>query len=109
MRVRVCLDVTKPLKKTFKLKQEGGAWKEVTLKYERLLTFCFSYGKIGHGEKFCTRQFENEEGIIERKFGPKLRVMPRRSSQFTMGSRWLLQAPVLMEEKDGGHESRAEN
>ncbi|TXG64273.1 hypothetical protein EZV62_011267 [Acer yangbiense] len=55
MRVKVRLDISKPLKRWLRLKL--GKSKEVTLvglKYERLHDFCFVCGRIGHGIKECT-------------------------------------------------------
>lgn len=42
------------------------------LKYERLPIFCFYCGKIGYGENFCDRRFENEFGVVELVYGPEL-------------------------------------
>lgn len=47
MRVRVILDITKPLRRKMKLKK-GGDWMWVDFKYERLPNFCFLCGVIGH-------------------------------------------------------------
>lgn len=41
MRVRVEIDITKPLKRRMKLKKPGGEWFWINFKYERLPTFCF--------------------------------------------------------------------
>lgn len=41
VRVRVTMDITKPLKHRMKLTREGGAWNWVNFKYESLNTFCF--------------------------------------------------------------------
>ena len=52
MRVKVRLDISKPLKRWLRLKL--GKLEEVImvgLKYERLPDFCYAYGRIGHGIK----------------------------------------------------------
>ncbi|VFQ63346.1 unnamed protein product [Cuscuta campestris] len=53
LRIRVKLDVQKPLKKGTRLKREGEEWFHVDFAYERLPTFCFVCGRLGHGERFC--------------------------------------------------------
>lgn len=52
---RVNTDINKPLRKQLALGQGEEVGKKVLLKYERLPTFCFIYGLIGHGEKFCCK------------------------------------------------------
>lgn len=44
-RIRVRIDVCKPLKRRMKIKREGGDWSWINFKYERLSTFCFVCGK----------------------------------------------------------------
>lgn len=72
MRIQVRLDVRKLLKKGVKLKLEGSSSSEVVLKYERLPSFCFVYSKLGHGERFCPKVFESEDGSIVGRFRPEL-------------------------------------
>ncbi|VFR03295.1 unnamed protein product [Cuscuta campestris] len=47
LRIRVKLDVQKPLKKGTRLKREGKEWFHVDFAYERLPTFCFVCGRLG--------------------------------------------------------------
>lgn len=58
-RVRARMDVSKPIKRRMKIKKEGGAWSWINFKYERLSTFCFVCGKIGHSERDCYVVYEN--------------------------------------------------
>ncbi|KAK2647855.1 hypothetical protein Ddye_015344 [Dipteronia dyeriana] len=54
MRVKVCLDISKLLKRWLRLKL--GKTDEVTmvgLRYERRPDFCYACGRIGHGMKEC--------------------------------------------------------
>ncbi|TXG72599.1 hypothetical protein EZV62_001178 [Acer yangbiense] len=54
LRVKVRIDISKPLKRWLRLKL--GASKEIIvvgLKYERLPEFCYACGRIGHGIKEC--------------------------------------------------------
>ncbi|XP_074347434.1 uncharacterized protein LOC141686290 [Apium graveolens] len=48
VRVRVRLDVQRPLKRRMKIKREGGSWNWINFKYERMGNFCFVCGIIGH-------------------------------------------------------------
>ncbi|KAF7127011.1 hypothetical protein RHSIM_Rhsim11G0149500 [Rhododendron simsii] len=54
IRVRVWVDITKPLKKGFFLKrpEEEDLW--VKFKYERLSDFCYSCGRVSHTVVDCT-------------------------------------------------------
>ncbi|TXG57142.1 hypothetical protein EZV62_018455 [Acer yangbiense] len=77
MRVKVRIDITKPLKRWLRLKL--GKTEEVTrvsLKYERLPEFCFTCGKIGHGIKVCIDEEARKmvvEGYLNR-FGSWLKA-----------------------------------
>lgn len=51
MCIQVAIDVRKTLKRRMKLKKAGGDWILVDFKYERLNTFCFICGLLGHTEK----------------------------------------------------------
>lgn len=61
MRIKVQVDVRIPLKQEKKVKKAGGDWRTVCFKYERLSTFCFLCGLLGHSDKFCAKLFEMEE------------------------------------------------
>lgn len=79
LRVRVKMDVHKALKKQLCLKRgKGGDGAWVTIRYERLPTFCFQCGILGHGENFCQLNYNNPDGISVRNFGPELRAQPRK-------------------------------
>ncbi|XP_021858913.2 uncharacterized protein [Spinacia oleracea] len=53
LRIRVSIDVRKPLKEEIDLKLRGGVLEKVQVKYEKLQVFCYFCGKLGHGEKDC--------------------------------------------------------
>ncbi|TXG62425.1 hypothetical protein EZV62_009419 [Acer yangbiense] len=84
MRVRVRIDISKPLKRWLKLK--SGLSDEVFtlgLKYEKLPDFCFAYGRIGHGIKECVDE--------------AARILALDGSQTKFGS-WL-KAPIIEKSK----------
>ncbi|CAH9113883.1 unnamed protein product [Cuscuta epithymum] len=68
--IRVCLDVRRPLKKgTTLTKNVVQHW--VDFKYEKLLSFCFLCGIIGHSDKFCPLKYE-EGFVVEKSFRMEL-------------------------------------
>ncbi|TXG51369.1 hypothetical protein EZV62_023893 [Acer yangbiense] len=77
MRVKVRIDISKPLKRWLRLKL--GKTEEVTmvsLKYERLPEFCFTCGRIGHSNKECQDE-EAKEATLEEtvsKYGSWLKA-----------------------------------
>ena len=48
LRIRVNMDVHKPLKRRMKIKKSGGEWLWVHFRYELLNLFCFICGCLGH-------------------------------------------------------------
>lgn len=55
VRIRVSVDITKPLKKLIVLKQEGEEDIPMPVVYEQLPDFCFCCGCIGHQFRECTK------------------------------------------------------
>lgn len=88
VRVRVVLNVENPLKRRMKIKREGDAWSWINFKYERLGTFCFVCGKLGHADHDCSVVYANLEKTIAQAFGPWLRA-PLKNARMNAGSRWL--------------------
>ncbi|XP_019184964.1 PREDICTED: uncharacterized protein LOC109179941 [Ipomoea nil] len=99
MRVRVQLYVSKPLKRKMKVKPPKGDSFYIEFKYERLPTFCFICGLIGHNEKSCDILFDSNPGSVERFYSPDLRATGRRS-QPCAGQQWML--PELPRRKTEG-------
>lgn len=87
-RIRVSIDVTRPLRKGMKMKKDNGGWVLVEFKYERLPTFCFVCGVIGHGEKFCPKAAREGSPLVEKPFGAGLRAGSRKNFP-TAGQRWI--------------------
>lgn len=62
-----------------KIKKARGDCSWVNFKYDRLPSFCFFCGIIGHSDKFCKKFFEFPDKSVEKMFGPWLRAPSRRS------------------------------
>ncbi|CAN1783498.1 Uncharacterized protein At4g02000 [Linum perenne] len=90
MRVRVKMDVRKSLKREKKVKKPGGAAAVCRFRYEKLPTFCFICGLIGHVERNCQIRFQHYEQDITRLWGPELRAPPRINKP-RGGERWLVE------------------
>lgn len=68
LRIRVRLDISKPLRRGFMLRTNGickDCW--ISIRYERLPDLCFNCGKIGHVAKDCYGD-KNAERTQERNF-----------------------------------------
>ncbi|KAG5556475.1 hypothetical protein RHGRI_006921 [Rhododendron griersonianum] len=72
LRLRIIIDITKPLKKGFFLKRREKEDLWVRFKYERLSDFCYVCGLIGHGLNDCTKKFTGNRSELE--YGSFLRA-----------------------------------
>ncbi|XP_074364697.1 uncharacterized protein LOC141705706 [Apium graveolens] len=88
VRIRVALNVEKPLKRRMKLKRDSNAWNWINFKYERMSSFCFVCGIIGHLERECNVVYVNPEKVVERAYGAWLKA-PNRNNKAGPGARWL--------------------
>ncbi|XP_019176855.1 PREDICTED: uncharacterized protein LOC109172160 [Ipomoea nil] len=61
-RIRARMNVLDPIKRRMKLIRRDGSTHWVTFKYERLGTFCYCCGCLGHSDKFCRIAYE--KGIL---------------------------------------------
>ena len=59
-RVKVMLDITKPLRRYRKLRDKNGKDLQIDFAYERLPFFCLACGVMGHSEKDCQSVTEEE-------------------------------------------------
>ncbi|KAK3040000.1 hypothetical protein RJ639_027190 [Escallonia herrerae] len=78
LRLRVKIDIEKPLPKGFAMRKEGkeDAW--IQFRYERLPDFCFRCGCLGHVRKWCNRDIDptaewNLAGVT-RPYSPWIRA-----------------------------------
>ena len=102
MRIRVTIDVRKPLKRRMKLKKAGDDWLWIDFKYERLHIFCFICGLLGHTEKQCPNLYEFPHGGLEKPYGHWLKASNRRST-LNSGDRWLRSVLPTQSEKENGN------
>lgn len=76
-RVRIILDVRKPIRRTRKFRNSQGELVQVEYKYERLSFFCLACGVIGHSERDCmvVSKDQKKKGL---GWSLSLRASPRK-------------------------------
>ncbi|XP_058782355.1 uncharacterized protein At4g02000-like [Vicia villosa] len=89
IRIRVKIDVRKPLKQNTKVKNRGGEWCVVNFKYEKLSIFCYVCGILGHTEQRCEVRFDMAEDDGVRGWSNDIRAETRRNN--SSSSKWLRQ------------------
>jgi hypothetical protein len=116
MRIRVLIDVRKPLKRQKKIKKQGAESIMVQFKYERLGTFCYVCSILGHSDLKCPKLFDATDAEIRREWGPELRADMGRNRGGE--SRWLRQSsdqewvapnPVMMSNQGSSSKSGGNN
>lgn len=102
-RIRVKLEVKKPLKRRMKFSMRDKAWVWVKFQYERLHSFCYCCGIMGHTDRFCAKALASQIPHEQYKYGPELRAVGRRKS--STGLNWLLaddeDSKKVTQEEDG--------
>lgn len=89
LRVRVTMDIRKPLKRRMKLKYEGGNWNWINFKYERLSKFCFVYGLLGYSDRDYEVVYVNPDKTIDKAYRVWLRAPSKDVKNQIIGSKWL--------------------
>lgn len=105
MRLRILLDVRKPLLRSKKLRKEGGAPVTVAFKYEKLGSFYYLCGLIGHNDATCRMLLTIRNDTRERGWGPEIRVDMRPSTAIG-GARWLREEGTVGSSNQGRHSRR---
>ncbi|XP_023877292.1 uncharacterized protein LOC111989727 [Quercus suber] len=72
MRIRVNLPIQKSLRRGAHITNAKGERFWINFKYERLPTFCFICGKLGHDIKHCTQNVEGQQ--INQQYGEWIRA-----------------------------------
>lgn len=88
MRIKVRLDVRKPLKRRKKILKRNGTEVIVSCKYERLGDFCFTCGIMSHTERYCRKFLSRENDSEIKEWGSWLKAPLRRASG-PVKSKWL--------------------
>ncbi|XP_074342618.1 uncharacterized protein LOC141680232 [Apium graveolens] len=88
-RVRVTIDMDKPLKHRMKIKREGSEWSWVSFKYDRLSTFCFVCGILVHSDRDCGVVYAKPDNDIQRAYGTWLRAPVRGGNNQNLGAKWV--------------------
>lgn len=78
MRLKIRVDIRKPLKRKKKILKKDRTEVVVNCKYERLSDFCFICGMLSHTERFCKKKFEGDGVSISKEWGSWLRAPLRR-------------------------------
>ena len=102
MRIRVSLDVRKPLKRRMKLKKTRSEWIWIDFKYERLHVFCFICGLLGHTEKQCPSLYDCHASTITKPYGQWMKA-PTRRNNMNSGEKWLRSVPLEVGEGKYGN------
>lgn len=85
VRMKILLQLDKPLKRGTKIKVGNAAPCWIPVTYERLPSFCYYCGKLGHTYKDCAQmneQDQEEEGVYEEKmpYGDWMRASPMKAN-----------------------------
>ena len=80
LRIRVEIPLDKPLLRGSQIMNPKGDVVWVAFRYERMVSFCFKYGRIGHDARHCEKPCDEEEqeyqygGVVEGRFSEAGRV-----------------------------------
>lgn len=103
-RIKIMVDVSKPLKRGVTFQGVDGSKQWLPVAYERLPTYCFLCGILGHGDVNCPLRYD--EGFVEPKegfpYGSWLRILA--DGRESLGS--TLQYPRSSSNGGGGERNR---
>jgi 14-3-3 protein epsilon len=92
MRLKVRIDVNKPLQQSWKVRANEGNYVQIIFKYEKLGTFCYLCGLLGHTDKNCPKLFDMDHDDGTRGWGESIR--PLSSRQGTSATNKYIQDPI---------------
>jgi hypothetical protein len=92
MRLKVRIDVNKPLQQNWKVRANDGNYVQIQFKYEKLGIFCYLCGVLGHTDKDCTLLFDMEQDDGSRGWGENIRPIMKRMG--TAATNKYLQDPI---------------
>ncbi|KAK7854049.1 uncharacterized protein CFP56_033737 [Quercus suber] len=93
LRVRVRIDITKPLNRVRKVWSDGSVIGCAILKYERLPNFCYWCGLVSHDDRDCERWLRSKGSLkkLDQNFGDWMRaeidITTRKTSITVPGTR----------------------
>lgn len=71
------------------IEREGRTLSWINFKYERLSTFCFVCGLMGHSDRDCEIEYVNPDKVIDRAYGVWLKAPTINAKNQQIGARWL--------------------
>ncbi|KAL2899415.1 hypothetical protein RDABS01_024497 [Bienertia sinuspersici] len=84
LRIKVMIDVGKPLRRGMKIATSSNCSKWVDIKYERLGDFCYYCGKLGHVDRDCEEtMIEEEKKEMVYRYGPWMRASPLKRGKIS--------------------------
>ncbi|XP_031130022.1 uncharacterized protein LOC116031842 [Ipomoea triloba] len=88
-RIRVVIPVGRPIQRRMNLVKRDKTASWVTFRYERLHTYCFFCGMLGHSYKFCLKARESNMPVEFYPYGAELRAGGFRGPR-AVGEPWLI-------------------
>lgn len=84
VRLRVSIDITKPLRRGVLVDMPDGKKAWAPLKYERLPNFCFWCRRLGHGDRDCEDKLQllEKDGNAKAQYGPWLRASSTSKTEY---------------------------
>jgi hypothetical protein len=92
MRLKVRIDITKPLQQSWKVRANEGNFVQIIFKYEKLGVFCYLCGLLGHVDKNCHNLFDMDHDDGTRGWGDSIR--PLLSRQGTSATNKYIKDPI---------------
>jgi 14-3-3 protein epsilon len=92
MRLKVRIDVNKPLQQSWKVRANEGNYVQIIFKYEKLGVFCYLCGLLGHTDRNCPKLFDMDHDDGVRGWGESIRPLITRMG--TSATNKYIQDPI---------------